>query len=67
MEFNKKNNYEKAGKITGFLLMFAIFTILLYFILNFLNKIPEYWSLIHMFPITLLIVLLGTLIKLLLK
>ena len=58
---------ERLGEITGFLLMYFIFTTILYFLLKWLDKIPDSWSFIYISMITLFIVLLGFLINILLK
>ena len=55
------------GKNLGFAVMYLIFSFILYFILTFLKKIPENWGFFHIFMITLFLVLLGTLIRFLLK
>lgn len=62
-----KKKSRKIGKIIGYVGMYIIFTIILYFVLYFLHKLPETWNFLHIIMISLFIVLLGTLIKLLLK
>ena len=47
--------------------MYFVFTTIFYFILKLLNKIPDSWGYFHVLILTLFIVLLGTLIKLLLR
>jgi len=65
MEFGKKES--RIYLVIGYIIMYFIFTTVLYFILKYFDKIPENWNYIHMMVITLFIVLLGKLIKILLK
>lgn len=65
MKFEKKSN--KIVQWCGYIAMYFIFTTVLYFLLKFLNKLPETWGYIHVIVITLFMVLLGKLIKMLLK
>tara|TARA_Y100000310_G_scaffold336305_1_gene420453 strand:- start:509 stop:709 length:201 start_codon:yes stop_codon:yes gene_type:complete len=58
---------KKTGKVIGFLVMYIIFTTILYFILKLLGKLPENWNYMYVVLITIFIVLLGILIKLLLR
>ena len=58
---------KKIGKWTGYVIMYFIFTTILFFILKLLHRIPENWNYFHVVLITIMIVLLGTLIKMLLK
>ncbi len=67
MNFNEKNHTEKIGRITGFLVMYFIFTTILFFILKLTNKLPAKWTYIHIMIIVVLILFLGNLIKFLLK
>ena len=57
MDFNKENqtNVEKTGKKIGFVIMFLIFSIILYFILKFTGKIPESWTYLHIFLLAMTI------------
>ena len=66
MDFDKKS-YSKVWEVIGFVVMYLIFTTILYFLLGFLNKIPETWNYFYIAMITMFIVLLGTLIKMLLR
>lgn len=63
MNFDSKFNLEKIGKKVGFMVMFFLFSIILYFILIFNNKLPKNWNFIHIISIVFLIVLIGSLIK----
>ena len=65
MELKTKQN-NKIGFIIGYIIMYLIFTTILYFILKIFDKIPKTWNLFFIIPITLSIVLLGTLLKLIL-
>lgn len=62
MKFNKKEKIKKFGEKAGFILMYFIFTTLLYFILKFLNKIPN-WNYFHILLLTFFIMLIGILLK----
>ena len=50
---------KQVWKVVGFLISYALFTTILYFILSFLHKIPASWSIFHVAGITLLITLAG--------
>ena len=67
MYFEESNKIEKLGEKLGFVFSYFIFTTILYLILSFLNKIPESWNVLHLAPITLIIILAGLLIQKLLK
>lgn len=67
MNFNDWGKGEKIGRVFGFVVMYFIFATILYFILVFLNKLPENWKYVHIILLTIFIVLLGTLIKLFLR
>jgi hypothetical protein len=63
----KKNNKENIGKYLGFIVMFFIFNTILYFILTILEKLPQNWNYFHLTLVTLIIIIIGTLIKIWLK
>lgn len=67
--FNNKNNFniEKLSKKIGYIFGYFLFTTILFFILNLLNKIPKTWDYFHIMGITLLIIIVGVLIKKILK
>ena len=67
LKFKSGKKIEKSGKIIGYLIAYFIFTTILYFILKFSKRVPSDWGYPHIMILTLFIVLLGTLIKLLLK
>lgn len=58
---------RKIGEIIGYLFMYFLFTTILYFILNFLDKIPKTWNYFHIIILTGVIVLLGNVIREILK
>ncbi len=66
MKFKTKATNSLDKKI-GCVFMYLVFTTILYFILKLLNKLPGSWNYLHVLILTLFIVLLGTLIKLLLR
>ena len=61
---NLKNN---PAEVIGYLFGYFLFTTILFFILTFLDKLPENWSYFHIMGLILLIVLIGTLLKRMLK
>tara|TARA_Y100000310_G_scaffold39520_1_gene37075 strand:+ start:2435 stop:2647 length:213 start_codon:yes stop_codon:yes gene_type:complete len=64
---NHNNVLENAGKGIGFLVTYIIFTLIFFYILSFLGKIPESWTPLHASIITLFLILSGILINLILK
>lgn len=66
-ENKKQKKTEKIGEIAGFVIMYFIFTTILYFLLYLIHKLPADWTYFHVIIITLFIVLVGALIKKLLK
>lgn len=54
---------EKIGEILGFAIMYLIFTTILYFILDFFEKLPSNWNYFTLAMATLFLVLIGILIK----
>jgi len=67
MLFEQNNNIEKFGKKIGYIFAYFLFTTILFFILRLLNKIPDSWSYYSIMVITLVIALLGVVIKRFLK
>lgn len=59
----KKSKKEKYIELIGYILMYFIFTTILYFILKSLDKIPERWNYFYIMAITLLIVFIAKLIR----
>jgi len=62
MQFEKDQGLERIGKRLGFVLAYFIFTTILFFILFFLNKLPETWTYIHIMGTTLGITIIGALL-----
>ena len=58
---------EKFGNKIGYLFSYLLFTTILFFILGWLNKIPDSWTYLHIMAATFLIALFGTFIKRFLK
>ena len=67
MTFEQNKGIEKLGEKIGFIFSYFLFTTILFFILVLLKKIPESWSYLYVMGITILIVLIGAIIKRLLK
>jgi|TARA_B100001971_G_C18142452_1_gene511129 hypothetical protein len=63
MIFEQNMSIERMGKKLGFIVSYLLFTTILFFILTLLKKIPESWTYIHIMGITILIVLIGAMIK----
>ncbi len=67
MKFEENKKAEKIGEKTGFIVMYFIFTTFIYLILKLLKKLPENWSYIHITILTLVIVIIGGILKKILK
>ena len=67
MNFEDDRSLEKLGEKIGYIFSYFMFTTILFFILEFLNKLPIDWSYFHMMGITFSIALTGTILKRLLK
>jgi len=67
MNFEEKKRIEFFGKGAGFVITYLIFTTVLYFLLKLIGKFPSDWTYFHIIFITFFIILLGTVIRLLLK
>lgn len=67
MIFEENRTFENLGEKLGFIFSYFLFTSILFFILVFLNKIPESWSYVHIMGLVFLIVLIGIIIKQYLK
>ena len=63
MIFENKTEVERIGKVIGYIIMYFIFTTILYFILKILDKLPGTWDYFHIMAITITIALTGILIK----
>ena len=58
---------ERFGQKAGYVFSYSVFTTMLYFMLSFLNKLPDTWTYFHVVGLTFCIVLTGEIIKRLLK
>jgi len=54
---------EYIGEKIGYLVMYLLFTTILYFILKLLNKFPDDWNYFYIMGLIFIIVLIGVLIK----
>jgi hypothetical protein len=59
MKFEKKDRVFSFSKNLGYLLMLLVFSIILYFVLSFFDKIPESWGYFHILIISVLIIFIG--------
>ncbi|MBM3233652.1 hypothetical protein FJZ19_01005 [Candidatus Pacearchaeota archaeon] len=67
MKFEKSNKSKKIAQKLGYLFSYLIFTTILFIILKLLNKLPDSWTYIDIAIITILIVILGNILKKILK
>lgn len=67
MIFEQDSPIERFGQKAGYIFSYLIFTTTLYFLLRFLNKLPDIWTYFHIIGLTFCIVLAGEIIKRLLK
>jgi len=67
MIFEQNKPIEKFGQRTGYMFSYFLFTTILFFILTLLGKVPESWSYFHVMGITILIVIIGFVIRWFLK
>jgi mannose/fructose/N-acetylgalactosamine-specific phosphotransferase system component IID len=68
MNFEKKEKISRTlGRHIGYLLMYLIFTVFLYYALSLTKKIPETWTIFHVAVITFLIIAFGILLKYIFK
>jgi len=58
---------EKLSELLGYIFSYLLFTTILFFILIFLNKLPQAWSFFHIIILTLLISLVGIMLNKFLK
>lgn len=58
----KKTLTYSIGEIFGFVSAYFLFTTMLFFVLTFLNKIPDSWTYFHIIGITISIILIGVII-----
>ncbi len=59
--------FDKSGYYIGYFLSYSVFTIVLFFILRFLHRIPVEWGVIQVACITVLLHSIGQGIKRALK
>lgn len=67
MKFEKSDRWKKLAQKLGYLFSYLIFTTVLFLVLKFLNKLPASWTYFDIAIITLLIVILGNILKKILK
>ncbi|MAG07264.1 hypothetical protein CMI46_00415 [Candidatus Pacearchaeota archaeon] len=68
LNFNQKASpLNKLGIFIGYILGFIIFSVILFFILTYFNKIPKNWTFLNIVNISLTIFLSGKFIQLILK
>ena len=63
MIFRETLAIEELGETLGYVFSYLLFTLILYLIFLLLEKIPESWSYFHMMGITLIIAVIGILLK----
>ena len=61
------NINQKTGVVIGYIFSYAIFTTILFYILKLTKKLPSNWSIFQIIGITLIIVIIGLILKKLLK
>lgn len=61
--FIRKMEKQKIGRNIGYIVMYFVFTTILYFVLRFLGKLPEIWDYFTILFLTLILVIIGKLIK----
>lgn len=66
-KYSNKINWNRFGQKIGYLFSYFLFTTILYFMLDAMNKLPEGWSYLHIMGLTFCIVLVGIIIRRLLK
>jgi|GEM_PF-1922954 len=67
MNFGQDNSTESIGEKVGYVVAYLLFTTILFLVLNLTHKIPDSWSYFHIMGITFSIVLIGTVIRRVLK
>ncbi|MBW2968466.1 hypothetical protein KY362_08350 [Candidatus Woesearchaeota archaeon] len=67
MNFDQSRTTEIAGERIGYVFGYILFTVVLYLILLFLHKIPESWSVLHIAVMTLVVAVVGIVLKRFLK
>lgn len=67
MEEKEITMSDKSGYYVGYLASYSVFTIVLFFVLRFLHRIPTDWTVVQVAGITLTLHIIGHCIKRLLK
>jgi len=67
MIFEHNKSVENISEKIGYVFAYFLFTTILFFNLRLTHKIPNHWVYFHVMGITLLIVVVGIIIKRLLK
>jgi len=62
MDFKQSKFIEEFSEKAGYLLSYFLFTIIIYLIFSFLNKLPPNWSFFHIMGVTLIITVTGIII-----
>ncbi|MFP4190137.1 MAG: hypothetical protein ACLFSL_03815 [Candidatus Woesearchaeota archaeon] len=55
--------WERIGRFTGFTLSFVIFSMMLFFFMSMMGKIPDTWSFFDIFYMTLPLLLVAYLVR----
>lgn len=63
MDFDKGRKAENLGKSIGLIVFYLIFTTVVYFIFKLTGKLPSNYTYFHIIPFTLMILLIGVLLK----
>lgn len=63
MIFEQNKSIENMGEKIGYLFSYILFTTIVFFIFSFLNKLPSNWSFFHIMGVTLLIAIVGIILK----
>jgi hypothetical protein len=67
MQVEGTSGFEKAGSVLGYTAAYVMFSAVFFWVLSFAGKLPAHWSFFHVIGITFVIMLLGILIKRLLR
>ncbi len=63
MIFRKKESTSRSSVIIGFVVSYVVFTVILFLVLSFMEKIPRSWSVFSLAPYTLSLVIAGLLLR----
>ena len=67
MKFEEDKSMERLGEKFGFVFSYFIFASLLFLIMLLTKKLPKAWSYLHVMAVAIAIILVGLLLKRLLK